>query len=234
MAGQGTDKQPIQEQQPGSWPELRAWLKDHPEHLLHDHELLTDLGLKTTAGNVVEFGPAALSRLEAAVKRESGARKAVEHVARANFAAQAQTHVSVLDMLEARNHTDLATRLDTACRERFGLACAAICLEKPGTAPFGWRLLGTGGVERLLGEHGLHRLGEPEQADLIFAGRADQVKSMALVRMALWTPVRDALVAFGSSDPEGFTPDMGCELIAFVTRVVERTAERWPVLDPAQ
>ena len=232
MAGQGPDIKAVQDAAPGVWPDLRTWIRQHSEHLLGDHELLDELGLKTTAGNVIEFGPAALSRLEAAVQRESGARKAVEHVARANFAAQAQTHVSVLDLLESRNHTDLATRLDTACRERFGLAAAAICLEKPGSAPFGWRLLPQGGVERLLGEHGLHRLGEPEQAELIFAGRADQVKSMALVRMALWTPVRDALVAFGSSDPEGFTPDMGCELIAFVSRVVERTAERWPVLDP--
>ena len=57
--------------------------------------------------------------------------------------------------------------------------------------------------------------------------------TQALVRMALWSPARHAVIAFGSPEPEGFTPDMGCELIAFVTRVVERVAERWPVLDPA-
>ena len=38
------------------------------------------------------------------------------------------------------------------------------------------------------------------------------------------------LLAFGSADPEGFTPDMGSELIAFLARVAERTAERWPLL----
>gem|GEM_PF-5445472 len=42
---------------------------------------------------------------------------------------------------------------------------------------------------------------------------------------------RPALCAFGSPDPEGFTPDMGCELAAFLTRVVERMAERWPILN---
>ena len=41
---------------------------------------------------------------------------------------------------------------------------------------------------------------------------------------------REALIAFGSKDPEGFTPDMGAELVNFLARVVERTAERWPVL----
>ena len=38
------------------------------------------------------------------------------------------------------------------------------------------------------------------------------------------------VLAFGSPDPEGFTRDMGVELVAFLARVVERTAERWPVL----
>ena len=38
------------------------------------------------------------------------------------------------------------------------------------------------------------------------------------------------LLAFGSPDAEGFTRDMGAELIALLAQVVERTAERWPVL----
>ena len=48
--------------------------------------------------------------------------------------------------------------------------------------------------------------------------------------MAVWEPSRHGILAFGSHDPEGFTPEMGAELVAFLARVVERTAERWPVL----
>jgi uncharacterized protein YigA (DUF484 family) len=51
-----------------------------------------------------------------------------------------------------------------------------------------------------------------------------------MVRMAIWTPARQAVLAFGSADPNGFTTEMGSELVAFLARVVERTAERWPVL----
>ena len=229
-ADKATDDQP---QALAPWPELRGWLKDNPEHLLADHELLRELELKPAAKNVVEFGPAALSRLEEAVKRESGARRAVEHVARANFAALAQTLVRVLDLLEAKNHSDLAARLDHACQARFGLSAVSICVEKPGVAPFGWKLLPEGGVGKLLGEHGLSWLGPAPAGPQLFGARAEEVKSVALVRMALWSPARHAVIAFGSPEPEGFTPDMGCELIAFVTRVVERVAERWPVLDPA-
>ena len=54
---------------------------------------------------------------------------------------------------------------------------------------------------------------------------------MALVRMAVWSPLRQGVLAFGSREPAGFTPDMGAELVAFLARVVERTAERWPPKD---
>ena len=60
--------------------------------------------------------------------------------------------------------------------------------------------------------------------------QAEAVKSVAMVRMAIWTPARPAILAFGSPDARGFTPEMGAELVAFLARVIERTAERWPVL----
>ena len=50
------------------------------------------------------------------------------------------------------------------------------------------------------------------------------MKSIALVRMAPHLtpggPPRPCLCAFGSPEPEGFTPNMGCELAAFLARVV--------------
>jgi uncharacterized protein YigA (DUF484 family) len=217
------------------WPEVRAWLQVHAQTLLDDRSLLEEVGLKPHGRNVVEFGPAALTRLEAAATRESDARKQVEAIARANFAAQTQTHVAALDLMEAKNHADLARRLDAAAQGRFGLAGASIAIEKPGGAPFGWRTLPTGGVDGLLGEHGLTWLG-PNFAGLDLFGAADEtVRSVALIRMAphvgLNGEARPALCAFGSPEDEGFTPRMGCELVAFISRVVERMAERWPILN---
>ena len=80
-------------------------------------------------------------------------------------------------------------------------------------------LVGCQLVDRLIG-----------QLELLLGDRAPQVRSMAMVRMAIWEPSREGLLAFGSADEHGFTEDMGVELVAFLARVVERTAERWPVL----
>jgi uncharacterized protein YigA (DUF484 family) len=102
-------------------------------------------------------------------------------------------------------------------------------MERPGRTPSGWRTLQVGATDLLLGAEGLARMGEPLLAETVFGDAAEQVKSAAMIRLAVWTPARQGVLAFGSPDPEGFTADMGCELVAFLARVVERTAERWPV-----
>jgi uncharacterized protein YigA (DUF484 family) len=208
---------------------VRRFLADNPDFLRDDHGLLDELGLKLAAGNVVDFGPAAIARVHAAHQREAMQRQQLEEIARANFSAQAQTHGAVIDLLDARNHADLAARLDDLARRRFGLAAAVVALEHE-AAPAGWRRLVEGQVDMLLGDHGLARMGVVPTALGLFGERQGEIASMALVRMAVWEPARQGLLAFGSADPEGFTPDMGPELVAFLARVVERTAERWPLI----
>jgi uncharacterized protein YigA (DUF484 family) len=52
---------------------------------------------------------------------------------------------------------------------------------------------------------------------------------VALIRLSIWSPVRAGILAFAAADDTAFSPDMGHELIDFLARVVERTAERWPL-----
>ncbi|HEY8615191.1 DUF484 family protein [Phenylobacterium sp.] len=212
-------------------PGVRRYLVDNAELVRADGELLAELGLKLAAENVVDFGPAALARVHAAHRREASARQQLEATARENYAAQGQTHGAVIDLLESRNHADLARRVDDLAQWRFGLTAGVVALEGPENTPAGWRALVEGQVDLLLGGHqSLHRMGFAPTALGLFEGRAERVQSMAMVRLAIWEPARQGLIAFGSEDPDGFTPDMGAELVAFLARVVERTAERWPVL----
>lgn len=211
-----------------AWPQVREFLLAEPDKLKADSELLAALGLRVHIDNVVHFP--ALARKAAAHERETGARKKLEAVARANFAAQSQTHAAVVDLLESRNHADLARRLDEIAKLRFGLVAAVIGVEAPGRAPAGWRALPQGSADRLLGPQKLARMGEPLHSEALFGEEAEEVKSVAMVRLAIWTPARQGVLAFGSKDENGFAPDMGAELVAFLARVVERTAERWPVL----
>ena len=208
------------------WAEARSLILLKPELVREDATLLQALGLKPHAANVVEFGPAALARLEAARERETAARQELEAVARANFSAQGQAHDLVLDLLPAENGADLAWRLHEGVQRRFGLEIATLGLE--GHAPAGWRALPVGLVGYILQPGRACEVGPCTGGGEIFGEAAERVKSVALVRLSLFEPKRTGLVAFGSADPEGFTRDMGVELIAFVGGVVERLAERWP------
>lgn len=212
-------------QAPHDWGVARSLMLDNPELVRDDDQLLQALGLRAMAGNVIDFGAAALARLEAARDKEVAARTEVEALARANHIAQVETHALVVDLLEANNPADLAFRLNEGVQRRFGLEAGSLAME--GLAPPGWRSLPPGLLDHVLGAHNLCAVGPCTGGREMFAERADNVKSVALVRMALCDPARQGVLAFGSADPDGFTTDMGVELIAFIARVVERTAERW-------
>jgi len=207
---------------------VRRFLADNPEFLKGDVGLLAELGLTVATSNVIDFAP--MARVHAAHQREAEMRLMLEETARANFTAQAQTHGAVVDLLDARNHSDLARRVDELAKSRFGLAAGVIALECDGLPPAGWTPLVEGQVDLILdGSRRLARMGFAPTALGLFDNGAE-IRSMAMVRMAIWEPARQGLLAFGSTDPEGFTPEMGSELVAFLARVVERTAERWPLL----
>ena len=214
------------------WPAFRDRVLAHAERLRSDEPLLQALGLRPAPpDNVVEFAPAALTRLEAARVKEMTARQAIEAVARANFAAQAETHALAVDLLEARNNADLARRISEAATGRFAVAAGVVAIEGPGPTPAGWRARPSGLIDLVLGPDGLARMGPCPAATEVFGPVGETIQSAALIRIALWNPVRFGVLAFGSNEPTGFTRDMGAELVAFIARVVERTAERWPVIN---
>jgi uncharacterized protein len=210
--------------------EVRAFLRAEPGFVRDDFDLLKDLGLRMDAANMVDFGPAALARATQAHRRESDARQRIETTAHANFVAQAQTHAAVIDLLDSRNHSDLALRVDEMARHRFGLAAGVVALEGPDRVPAGWHALAPTQAQMIVGAGKAFRMGFHAPALGLFGERAGQVKSMALLLTETWMPGRVGVIGFGSADPEGFTADMGPELVGFLARVVERTAERWPAM----
>jgi hypothetical protein len=207
---------------------LKTLLRAHRELVLGDPELLADLGLRLDAANIVDFGPVALSRVAAAHERESSERKRLEAVTQANFAAQARTHASVIDLIEARDHADLARRVDEIARDQFGLVAGVVALEGPSGVPEGWRPLAMGQVELLLGPRRLARMGVAPTALGLFGDLAPVIGSVSLVRLRVGQRAREGVIAFAGAESGAFTADMGADLVTFLARVVERTAERWP------
>lgn len=206
---------------------MRGLLRGNADWLRGDPQLLAELGLRLDAANIVDFGPVALSRVSAAHQRKSSARKRLETMARANFAAQTQTHAAVIDVLRSRSLADMAERVDQLARLRFGLAFGGLAVEG-GETPPGWVTLVEGQTDLILGRGINAGLGRLPTAGGLFGILAPVVESAALARLTMWEPAREGVMAFGSCDPDAFTPEMGAELVVFLAKVVERTAERWP------
>jgi uncharacterized protein len=213
------------------WDALKARLPDFADDLKKDAELLDQMGLSPRKRNLIDFGPAALSRLEAKAMKDFDLRRQIETTSRANFDAQTQTHQMVVTLLTARNHSDLAQKLASEARARFGLITARIALEATGPVPLGWMTLEDGGVDYIIGEDTDALLGPEGACRVLFGEDIKRVKSAAVLRLSLWREGRPGVIAFGASDFDGFRADMGAELVLFVAHVVERLAERWPVLD---
>ena len=197
-----------------------GWLRDDPQ-------LLVELGLRLDAANIVDFGPVALSRVSAAHQRESSERKRLEAMAQANYAAQTQTHAAITDVLDAVSLADLAHRVDQLAQLRFGLAIGALALEG-GETPEGWLTLVGGQGDLILGDEQVARMGRVPTAAGLFGSCAPLIESVALTRLTMWDPQRQGIMAFGSTDPDAFTAEMGAELVTFLARIVEHTAQRWP------
>jgi uncharacterized protein YigA (DUF484 family) len=212
------------------WQALRRHLVEHADELMRDKALLDKLGLQTKSRHLIDFGPAALSRLEARALKDFDLRRQLEMTAKANFDAQNQTHALILSLLESRNHSDLARRLNEEAKHRFGLVAATLALEDTAPVPLGWKTMDDGGTDYIIGEKGLALLGPDAACRVLFDDDVSRIRSAAVLRLALWREGRPGLIAFGSADYDGFSPDMGAELVAFVARVVERIADRWPVL----
>jgi uncharacterized protein len=206
---------------------VRELLRAHREALLGDAQLLAEFGLRLYAANVVDFGPVALSRAAAAHRRESDQRQRLEAVSRANFAAQARTHASVIDLIEADDPADLARRADCVARLQFGLLTGVVALEGEEGSPDGWRRLAPGQVDLLIGRDKIVRMGVVPTAIGLFGDLGPIVGSVALVRLSIGAGRRQGVLAFAGVEADAFSADMGPDLVTFLARVVERTAERW-------
>jgi uncharacterized protein YigA (DUF484 family) len=206
---------------------LKAQLRTHRDLVLQDKTLLVELGLRLDAANIVDFGPVALSRAEAAHKRESNERRRLEAVSRANFAAQTRTHASVIDLIGADSLTDLARRVDCVARLQFGLLTGAVAVEAEGQAPDGWRPLAQGQVDLLIGRRKAVRMGLVPTAIGLFGDLGPIVGSVSLLRLNLGRERRSGVLAFAALETDAFDADMGADLVTFLARVVEQTAGRW-------
>ncbi|KAA5803497.1 DUF484 family protein [Alkalicaulis satelles] len=212
----------------GALDELRAWLRQHPEVIAGDPDLLARVHEAVSASGVVDLGAHARKRLDAELARARATNAALIALAKANLAAQAQTHAAILAVLEAESLSALDRKLSGRAAGALSVDIIRIFIEGADPLPGGQAIRACSPelTDALLGKRA-ERLGPVDErfASALYEARASGLRSEALVRLELAR--RPAVLCLAARDARAFTPDQGADLLHVFARVLERRITPW-------
>lgn len=215
--------------------DILEWLKANPKFLSRNPEAVDFLIPPQRRNNdkkVADFQSYMIQRLKD--DREDviqSAREIVEN-SRANMNNQARIHNAILLLLEAGNFHDFIHTMTMDFASLLNVDIISLVVEidddvLPQIDLTGVRVVTSGTVDLLTKKQ--HVLLEPAISGLdeLYGGGAGLVRSQALLRINIGGDTPNALLAFGSRDPNLFQAGMGTEQISFLGAVIERCFRAW-------
>jgi uncharacterized protein len=215
--------------------EVLAYLRQHPDFLVENEELLEVLTPPTVnrGERVVDMQHFMLERQRAEIGRLKTQQRAIIATTRANLASQSRVHAAVLSLLAAQSFeqliqivtTDLAVLLDA---DVVTIGVEQIGPQRPRLNHQGVQILEAGTVDGVLGperEVMLHPelVGDPK----LFGSGAGLVRSAAILRLAVSAAAPPGLLCIGTRRAGKFHPGQGTELLGFLARALAITIAAW-------
>lgn len=199
-----------------------SFLSGNPDFLLRHQEIFAHLvtPARQLGDGVSDFQRFMVDRLKSQVQELRDTQQALIAAGHANDMSLNRIHGAALRLVEADNLETLGAIITDELPALCGVDSAVIGLEREsGTDTI--VTLDPGQVEGWLGPADTmlraHTTGMPE----LFGDTGGTLRSIALMRLE---PDADTLgvLAFGSRDPEWFTPDQGTDLVSFLTGLITR------------
>ena len=177
---------------------------------------------------VIDLAARQRAKLETELARLRASHEALITLAKANLAAQAQTHAAVLAILEADTLPALDRKLAGRVAGALSVDIVRVFIEGHAPLPAGEAIQACAPelTDALLGARA-ERLGpvDARYADALYAGRAGALRTEASVRLDIAGV--SGMLCLASRDGEAFRPDQGADLLHFLARVVERRLAPW-------
>ena len=224
--------------------DLREKIIAQPSVILDDRDVmkaLIEANEKALGSNIVDLRGLAMERLEERLDRLEDTHRSVIAAAYENLAGTNQMHRAILRLLEPTAFEDFLTTLDTDVAEILRVDCVRLVLEsreQTGDASLGRAeevvsLAEPGFIDDYLTQGRsipvriiTLRTLEPGQGGLYGEG-GDWIRSEACAKLDLGPNRLPGMLAFGSENPEQFTPAHGTDLVSFFAGVFERAMRRW-------
>ncbi len=205
----------------------KNFFRDHPEVLEH-----LDAPGREHGKGVVDFQQALVERLKADKTHAHKIQRELIETFRANMNNQNRIQTAVLVILEADTFEefittmtqDLPVLLDV---DTVNLIIEATSKEVPFVNQTGIRFARQGFVKQWLGNGDALLQANVNGHEDVFGPGAGLVKSHALLRLEISPNTPAGIIAFGSRDPEAFSPEQAIDQIGFLAQVVERCFRIW-------
>ncbi len=177
---------------------------------------------------VIDLAARQRSKLETELARVRASNEALIALAKANLAAQAQTHAAVLAVMEAETLPALDRKLTGRVAGALSVDVVRVFIEGHALLPAGQAIqpCAPDFTHALVGGKA-ERLGpiDTRYADALYAAKASALRTEAIARLEIGG-VAGAL-CLASRDGEMFRPDQAADLLHFLARVLERRLAPW-------
>ncbi len=213
---------------PDALEDLRAQLREDPEIVTGDPVLMAAVRDALAGESVVDLAQRARQKLEGELRRVRATNTALIDLAKANLAAQAQTHGAVLAVMEAESLTALDRKLSGRAAGALGVDVIRVFIEGHAPLKAGAAIQGCAPdlVDALVGTKA-ERLGPVDTrfADALYGPMGSGLRSEALARLEIGG--RPGVLCLAARDGRAFTPDQGPDLLHFLARALERRIAPW-------
>lgn len=213
--------------------DVLTYLRDNPDFLkVHPEAFEYLVAPKDDKGKgVADFQHYLVEKLRADRAAVMDTTREIVEISRNNMQNLTRIHEAVLSILNCDTIDEFAQILTTDICNILDVDLAAFVFESSKiVTPYvnlpGIRLVPENTVSAWLGgdthllEADIHGVEE------IYGGGALLVRSQAIMRLDVTTTIPPSVLAFGSRDPEMFSAGQGIEMVAFLTRVIEKSLER--------
>lgn len=208
--------------------DLRARLRASPDIVTGDPVLMAAVRDALADESVVDLSQRARQKLERELRRTRATNTAVIALAKANLAAQAQTHGAVLAVIESESLTALDRMLSGRAAGALGVDIVRVFIEGHAPLKSGAAIQACAPdlVDALVGETA-ERLGPVDTrfADALYGAMGSGLRSEALARLEIGG--RPGVLCLAARDGRAFTPDHGADLLHFLARALERRITPW-------
>lgn len=203
--------------------EVIAYLTSHPDFLLHHPGLIEHLlpPERELGDSISDFQRFFVQRLKGQIEDMRETQQALIAAGRANDMNLGRIHGAALRLTEAATLDELGRIIRNEIPHLCAVERAVLGLEGD-TLPDSIAALPAGIIENWMGPADTmlrsYTIGFPE----LFGIDSAAMRSLAIIRIEMPHHPVNAVVAFGSHDPEWFTPDQATDLISFLGGIIAR------------